>query len=130
MKYIQFITPELAQTGKVFKWITDKEHKNDGYTSRRGAYLDGSEDTFSGIIDEWKDVTDIYNRIAELYLKYNWCNLSKWHDIKNIKDNFNKGKYPTKTDFRLMNQYHNDLITGKEVPRKTKKKFQGKKVPK
>ena len=72
---------------------------------------------FTIFIKDIKNVTPVYNKIVKLRKKYNWCDEFKWRIINKIRNNFEKGIYPTESEFNLMNQYHNDLITGREVPR-------------
>lgn len=108
MKYIQYITKSVIQTGKVFKWEYDKEC--DGYTSRTGAYLNGSGNTLTGNIDEWKDVTHVYNTLVKLAIVaggimsgHATLGQPLYDDILVIVRNFEKGVYPSRKDFAWLN---------------------------
>lgn len=55
---------------------------------------------FSNRYDSWKDVTGVYNKIMQLHKKTNSLT------VHSILTRFEKGQYPTKTEFGFMNRLH------------------------
>lgn len=49
-----------------------------------------------------REVTHIHDKINELCIEIAFE--GEWFDVEDIKDKFEKGKYPTKTNFKYMNK--------------------------
>lgn len=72
----------------------------------------GKQHYFNNAQDKWKNVTGVYKKIKTLLFdSYNGLNstLSVHRKIEKIMSNFEEGIYPTKTEFRFMNQIYDEL---------------------
>lgn len=70
----------------------------------------GNQHRFKIKLDKWKNVTGVYKKIKTLCNEYgnSYGSLSVYTKIENIMSNFEEGIYPTKSEFKFMNQIYDE----------------------